>query len=309
MLGYIRAIYLPIAHSVSKDYPNICSFVQVNFALDRTVKIWRGGNEFSGHKTANVLGLGKWAGHTVGLDVTGLIQLLTLPRQLRRDNCYNLKLIKIVSASAIKTVSVTKSFEDRYDKSWLDVAHGNFGLDLTWRPAEKTTWMENFIKNTLTIAIGFVPGVGPLLQITFSVGWTLISQQDTGAAFALLKDLCPGLDLAEHVAQELIKSSSETRKFLPDGWEKLNLTAQKGAFAELQSTPKPIEDMDRMLPMLLQKEILDATGNSPDNEKKEDTEEGTTVTDNPESDSPIQKAGGEETISAIMSALDREPFE
>jgi len=68
--------------------------------------------------------------------------------------------------------------------------------------------------------------------------------------------------------------------------------AQKGAFNEIKSTPKPIEDMDRMLPMLLQKEVLDATGNSPDNnEKKEDTEEGPTVTDNPESDSPIMNAG------------------
>jgi hypothetical protein len=292
MLSYIRAIYLPVAHSVSKDHPDLCSFVQVNFALDRAIKTWRGGDQFVDHKTEKVLGLGKSAGNTVGLDVAGLIQLLTPPRQLRRDNCYNLRLIKIVSASTIKTVSVTKSFEDRYDKSWLDVAKGNFGLDLTWRPAEKTTWMESFIRNTLTVAIGFVPGIGPLLQVAFTVGWTLLSEEDPGAAFAMLKELCPGLDLAEHVVQELTKASSETRKFLPDEWEKLKLTAQKGAFNEIKSTPKPIEDMDRMLPMLLQKEVLNATGNSPDNnEKKEDTEEGPTVTDNPESDSPIMNAG------------------
>lgn len=104
----------------------------------------------------------------------------------------------MASTSAIETVSVTKSFEDRYDKSWLAVAKGNFGLDLTWRAPGKTTWMESFVRNTLTFAIGYIPVVGPLLQIASSLGWILISEEDTGAVFAMLKDMCPSIDLAGH---------------------------------------------------------------------------------------------------------------
>jgi len=54
--------------------------------------------------------------------------------------------------------------------------------------------------------------------------------------------------------------------------------------------------------MLLQKEVLNATGNSPDNEKKEDIEEGKTVTDNPQPDSPITNAG-EQAISTVESTF------
>ena len=138
-------MYLPVSYTVSKDHQDLCSFVQLNFALDRKVNFWRGGTNYGPHTTNKVLGLNKDSRSTVGLDVRGLIQLLTLPRQLRRDNCYKLKLVRLISASDVKTVPVTQSVSDDFDKSWTQVASGNFGLDLTWRAPEKTTWMENFI--------------------------------------------------------------------------------------------------------------------------------------------------------------------
>ncbi|KAL8778972.1 MAG: hypothetical protein Q9213_007157 [Squamulea squamosa] len=282
MLAYIRAIYLPVAYSVSKDHPDICSFVQVNFALSRIVKFWHGEGKFQDVQTDKVLGLGVNVQRTLALDVSGLIELLTLPRQLRRDNCYNLKLIKLQQAISLQPYQpVLKTYSNGPDISWLTVANGNYGLDLTWQPAQKSSWQETYIRNVLTIGIGFVPVAGPFLQVAFSVGWTLVSQEDPEAAFALLKDLVPGILLTEKIKIELKKAASETRAFLPDGWQELNLTTQSKV-AQTEVASKPIEAMDAMLPMLLQKEVLDATGNSQDKETpKVNEDEGQTLVNNP----------------------------
>ncbi|KAI4094834.1 MAG: hypothetical protein LQ339_007397 [Xanthoria mediterranea] len=283
-LAFIRAIYLPVAYSVSKDHPELCSFVQMNFALSRTVKFWHGEGRFDDVKTDQVLGLQPDVKRTLAVDVTGLIQLLTLPRQLRRDNCYNLKLLQLHPATSMPMddLWISKYYAHKTDISWVTVAKGNYGLDLTWQPPQKSTWEETFIKNTLTVAAGFVPAVGPIVQIMFSVGWTLISEEDPQAALRLLQDLCPAVDLSEHIVDELKKAAAESREFLPDGWKELNLQTQRHA-VEAKTTPKPIEPMDAMLPMSLQKQVLDATGNSPDEDTAPDESEdgGETVADTP----------------------------
>lgn len=256
----------------------------MNFALSRTLKVWHGEGHFAEIKTDKVLGLKKNSDRTLALDVAGLIELLTLPRQLRRDNCYNLKLIQLRQGISLVTpTEVAKSFSDSGDKNWIDVAKGNFGLDLMWQPPQKSTWQENFIRNVLTIAIGFIPVTGPFLQILFSVGWTLVSEENPAAAFALLKNMCPGIDITDKMIEELKKSAAETRKFLPDGWEALNLQLQQKT-VDANMTPKPIEKMDAMLPMLLQKEVLDATGNNPDKEQSKGSDDpGETIADTPAS--------------------------
>ncbi|KAL9026402.1 MAG: hypothetical protein Q9196_004928 [Gyalolechia fulgens] len=288
LLANIRAIYLPVAWSVSKDHPDLCSFVQVNFALSRTVKFWHGEGHFDDVKTDQVMGLRKNVQRTLALDVTGLIQLLTLPRQLRRDNCYNLKLLMLEQAISLQPKQgVSKSYSDGPDLSWIRVANGNYGLDLTWHPPQKSTWQENFIKNVLTIGIGFVPGVGPILQIMFAVGWTMVTQDDPEAAFQVLKDLCPGIDLTEKILSELKNTARETRLFLPDGWKELNLKTQESV-VEVQMVTRPVEAMDAMLPMLLQKQALAATGNNPDEETSTGSQdEGQTLVDNPAGDELI----------------------
>lgn len=117
----------------------------------------------------------------------------------------------------------------------------------------------------------------------FSVGWTLVSQEDPEAAFALLKDLCPGIDLTDKVLTELKNAASETRAFLPDGWIELNLSTQQKVVGA-KTTARPIEAMDAMLPMLLQKEVLDATGNSPDKQTAKSKDLGETFAENPVSE-------------------------
>ena len=134
----------------------------------------------------------------------------------------------------------------------------------------------------------------------FSVGWTLVSEEDPEAAFELLKNLCPGIDLTEKMIDELQKTATETRNFLPDGWKELNLKTQQQA-VKAETTPKPIEAMDAMLPMILQKEVLDATGNGPDKATPAGSpDEGETLVDNPAGE--LMDAG-RSVIGAVESVI------
>ena len=299
-LAYIRAIYLPVAHAVSEEHPDLCSFVQINFALNRTVKFWYGEGKFDDVKTDAVLGLPVNVQRTLALNPYKIIQLLTLPRQLRRDNCYNLKLLKLQQGISLQPHPQTsKSYHNGPDVAWTTIANGNFGLDLTWKPPNKSTWEENFIKNVLYIGVGFVPGAGPILQVMFSVGWQLIIQEDAEAAYSALKDAIPHIDLYDKMIRDLHKSAQETREFLPDGWEGLGLQT-KTAAAPFETKPKPIEAMDAMLPMLLQKEVLVATGNDPDKQTSvADEGEGETIVDQAAGD--LMDAG--EKVTGVVDAL------
>ncbi|KAL6712891.1 hypothetical protein ACLMJK_009603 [Lecanora helva] len=280
-MAHIRAVYFPVNFSVDKDHPDLCSYVQVSFAMERKIRTLKedgGWREIWTHKS---LGLRSDAFWSVGFDVTGLIELLSLPRQLRKDNCYNLGLIKSVLGGQIKSVSVSKTFGSGPDISWADMANANYGLDLTWKPCEKSSWMENYLRNVLTIATGFVPVVGALVQVVFSVGWELISQEDPQAAYELLKNLAPGIDLTDKIISELIRTAKDTQRFLPDGWDKMGLDFKKQEARSDNLAPRPIEeDMDKKMPMLLQGEILASTGTKNDDPK--DEEPGTVIKENAE---------------------------
>ena len=256
--------------------------MQVSFALPRKIKLAQGDKDWFEVSTHKVLGMRTDALRSVGFDVTGLIELLALPRQLRKDNCYNLRLIKAVDSRAIKTIPVTKSYSDKPDKSWTTIANGNYGLDLTWKPAEKSTWVEQYIRNTLTFAIGFVPVVGPFVQILFSVGWEIVVQEDLDGAYKMLKELCPSVDLTDKIISELTRTAKDTQQFLPDGWDKMGLDFKKLDARSDQLQPRPIEeDMDKQLPMMLQGEILASSG-TPNERPKDDEIPGEVIVDNAE---------------------------
>src|SRR6266536_3125282 len=64
---------------------------------------------------------------------------------------YASKLIKIANRENILTVPLTASSSDAYDFHFPQILKANFGLDLVWKPTEKSTWIADFIKNTLYI--------------------------------------------------------------------------------------------------------------------------------------------------------------
>ncbi|KAA8564348.1 hypothetical protein EYC84_011292 [Monilinia fructicola] len=198
MVAHIRAIYLPLSFYASENNQNLCCFVQINFAQNRVVAIWRGGNSMVTHPMNITTGIGIWQGHTLGLNVHELLKLLSLPRQLRKETPYSARLIKIVPNGAVRTVNtVVTTYRKEYDVEWLTVAKANFGLDLQWKPAERSSWLNDFFRDVLTNLISMIPVAGPFLAILFPVAWTLVVDPDS--AWDVLRDLVPAVNLTDQM--------------------------------------------------------------------------------------------------------------
>ncbi|KAF3026760.1 hypothetical protein E8E14_014836 [Neopestalotiopsis sp. 37M] len=226
----IRAIYIPIAQQASEDHPELCTFYQVNFAVaNNKVKIlhhsgsarkptvtWR---DVSLNKT---LGLPDWWSLTVGINFNGLVELLSLPRQLRAQNAFSSGNVIMIDKDLVASPRIEHSYSDDADFDWAKVASANYGLAIQWKPSiKKQDWMENFLKNSLTVAVGFIPGIGPIAAIAFPLAWTAIADPDNFVD--TLRNVCPGVDLQLKVVELLSSigdsSSKNVQKYLPEGWE------------------------------------------------------------------------------------------
>lgn len=222
MLGYIRAIYIPIAQQSDENYPDLCTFIQVNFTQRGPTKVWRPyAKEFRIRNYDKTFGVNLSQNLAIGLDIYGLLQLLTLPRQLRVSNAYAAKLISIVQTNDIKTVPVSSlnlsQAVDQYDFSFTKIASANFGLEVQWKPYQSNTWFAEYVRNSITFALGFVPGVGFILAISFSLGWSALTDPDN--FYDTLRSQIPAVILTEGIIQELKESAEATKKLLPPGWD------------------------------------------------------------------------------------------
>ncbi|KAF5248735.1 hypothetical protein FANTH_5805 [Fusarium anthophilum] len=209
MVARIRAIYIPVAFSASKNHPNLSMWLQVSFTQNRVADIWSGGSSFLGYETTAASGLGVWRGHSIGFDITGLTELLSCPRQFRKVNPYEAKFIKIAPRDTIRTVSVTDSYSDAYDFSWITIERAHSGLDIEWGKGEKGSWFEDFFKNAVAFGLGVVPGVGPLLSIAFSLGWTAVVNPDR--FMYELSLWAPSVKVPELFEEDVRKNSAEIR--------------------------------------------------------------------------------------------------
>lgn len=213
--------------------------MQINFAQNRIIAVWRGGNDMVTHRMNITTGIGVHHGHTIGFNVHELLKLLALPRQLRKSNPYAARLIKIVPASRITTQNIQNvtTYKHAYDVEWLTIANANFGLDLQWKPAQRSSWLNDFFRDVLTNLISMIPVAGPFLAILFPVAWTLIVDPDS--AWDMLHDLVPGINLTDQMVRALLTSLEETKEYLPDGWEALAIPHQPKSVAMIRSKASP----------------------------------------------------------------------
>jgi len=47
------------------------------------------------------------------------------------------------------------------------------------KPPSYNSFIGGFIKNVITISLGFVPGIGSLLSVSFALGWTALTDPDS----------------------------------------------------------------------------------------------------------------------------------
>ena len=77
-------------------------------------------------------------------------------------------------------------------------------------------WFADYIENAITFALGFIPGVGFILSISFSLGWTALTDPDS--FYAALKANVPAVLFANRIISELQKDAAETKQNLPLEW-------------------------------------------------------------------------------------------
>ena len=224
-LANIRAIYIPVAHQASEDHPELCTFQHVNFAAaDATINML---HHTGNPKKPNVYwknvtfsemhGLQDWNNLTLGININGLVNLLSLPRQLRAQNAFTSKNIIMLEAKMVASPKVEQTFMDHADFDWAQIARANFGLSIQKPAPQKPDWLKNFLKNSMTVAVGFLPGVGSITAIAFPLAWVAIADPDSFVE--TLRNLLPGIDLELKIIEAIQDSTKESREYLPDGWE------------------------------------------------------------------------------------------
>ncbi|KAH8423231.1 uncharacterized protein LDX57_000988 [Aspergillus melleus] len=242
-LANIRAIYIPVAHQASEDHPELCTFQHVNFASAnaRISMLHHTGdpakpNVFWKDVTfSKTHGLQDWNNLTLGVNINGLVNLLSLPRQLRAQNAFTSKNLIMLEAKMVASPKIEQTIMDRADFDWAQVASANFGLSVQWKVVvKKQDWLENFIKNSLTVAVGFIPGIGSIAAIMFPLAWVAVSDPDS--FMETFRNLVPGVDLELKIIEAIQESATEVREYLPEGWE-TSLIGPKFLAPKVSSTP------------------------------------------------------------------------
>ncbi|KAK8118447.1 uncharacterized protein PG998_003073 [Apiospora kogelbergensis] len=274
MLAHIRAIYIPVAQTASKEYPDLSTWVQVKFSRDQKVDIVRDTGKFEKQSMTKLKGLAIAREQTIGLHIAGLVELLTVPRHYRKEGMtpFTAKLVKIVPASSVKSIKkLSGSYGHEGDLDWLEIQKAHSGLDLMWKKAEKGTWVGDFTKNFMTFGIGFIPGIGPLLAITFSLAWTAVQDGDE-SFFKELSLWCPAVKITEAFKADIKKSVAVTRTYVDPKHLKEKKTTHPGSIGK---DPKP----DPAMTMAEAKKIIDASGRAAtaNDTKKIFTEENKTI--------------------------------
>ncbi|CAI7590405.1 unnamed protein product [Penicillium bialowiezense] len=229
--AHIRAIYIPVAQQASEEYPELCTFLNVNFAIDREVRILsyhcKWAQEFGYDvsdgvwetvKTEVALGLRPHVQWTLAINVPQLVNLLSVPRFLRKHNVFSSQTIRMVDAACVSAKGHVQTFSDGADLSWTAIVNANFGLTVQWAPPDPSAWLVDFIKNSVTIAAGFIPIIGPIAAVAFPLAFTAIT--DPASFEATLRSTIPQVDLAKHIEHQLQKSTQDQRSFLSDSWRK-----------------------------------------------------------------------------------------
>ncbi|KAK8009901.1 hypothetical protein PG990_008866 [Apiospora arundinis] len=273
MLAHIRAIYIPVAQSASKEYPHLSTWVQVKFSRDQKVDILRDTGKFEKQEMTKLKGLAIAREQTIGLNIAGLVELLTIPRHYRKADMtpFTAKLVKIVPASTVKTVKVSASYEHGGDLEWTAIEKAHSGLDVMWKKAEKGSWVGDFTKNLMVFGIGFVPGIGPLLAIAFSLTWTAV-QGDEDDFFKELSLWCPAVKITDAFKADVKKSAAVTRTYVDPKHLKEKKTAHAGSVGKDPKT-------DPKMTLAEAKKLLDASGKeaTANDTKKIFTEESKTI--------------------------------
>ncbi|KAL8693756.1 MAG: hypothetical protein Q9224_003694 [Gallowayella concinna] len=225
----IRAVYFPLAHVCSEAFPDICSYIMVDFRLRDQIRFYSDigtWNPWLSIKLSDTTGLGTehWR-RSIAFDLQGIYHYLSLPRQLRHPDqgLYNARstkdiLIYLVLCETVRpgmSEASMKLFERKveFDRE-MDLARvvsANLGVDLVWAPYQYSSFLFDLFTGLAEFALGFIPVVGPLLSFGFSVAVTAITDPDFFRSDNLL-------GLHRDFLEAIIDSGLKSRKYMTPGF-------------------------------------------------------------------------------------------
>jgi hypothetical protein len=221
MTAEVRAIYFPLAHQCDEAFPNICSYLMIDFRLrDKISFRVRSQSRVIDAKCNINTGLGKdmWS-WTMGFDLEGVYGYLSLPHQLRNPEMglYNAleegdEIIWLVGYSDIANYDSANEVRVKFDREMdlAKVVSANLGVELVWAPYEFTNWALEIFKSLVEFGLGFIPVVGPLLAAEFSITITAITDPDFFRSDNIL-------DLPLALLEVIIDSAKRSKKYLTPG--------------------------------------------------------------------------------------------
>ncbi|KAJ6013708.1 hypothetical protein N7540_008299 [Penicillium herquei] len=186
----IHAIYIPVAQQASEEYPELCTFQNINFSMSREVKIMKHSAKWYPDFGNEVLD---------GWDTMKMDATLGLSTDANWTMAVNIPQLLIGIC-------------------WTTIVNANFGLTVQWAPPNPSAWLMDFIKNSVTIALGFVPAIGPIAAVAFPLAFTAIA--DPANFHSTLRSVLLQAELIDHIIHQVTKSTNDQKGYLSDSWRK-----------------------------------------------------------------------------------------
>ncbi|KAF5660059.1 hypothetical protein FHETE_9169 [Fusarium heterosporum] len=209
----LRAIYFPVVQTTDQAFPNLCTYVVIDFRHRTYLDIFNVAG-FSQRIQVNTQdGLGYRDDLTWGFNIPNIITYLTIPSKLRNPD-QGLFKTKVRGDELVVCANSNRSWAGTFthtsffrEMDMADILSATFGVEVGWRPFEYSSFLKNIILQVVELGLGFIPGAGPILSVAFGIAVQLL--QDP-ASFHYTNVL----DLSAAVLETLISSSGNSRKYL-----------------------------------------------------------------------------------------------
>ena len=196
LLSPFRAIYFPLAHQAGPGFEDLCVYLMIDFRLRQGAEmLYPAINTYRPLRFDREKGLDYRHTDVMSIDLKGIYDYLILPQQLRapekglyRTERRGDELITMwdrARPSPMRpgggngpnpVLTVRRPF--LRDIDLVGVINDNFGVDVTWQPYQYSSWVVKFITHIVNLGLGFIPVVGPLASVSFSVTLQAITDPD-----------------------------------------------------------------------------------------------------------------------------------
>jgi hypothetical protein len=153
----------------------------------------------------------------LGINPARLITALVIPRNSRKVDAFSSKSIVLMDSDDIPNAVLVEEFDDNCMADWAVVVSENQGLNIKWGEANMDTpWFLEYLKNSVSYAIGYVPIVGPFLAFGWNLAISGIPEGDEGFLDSL-REQVPSVQLLEGFVEEIKNLSEEAKPMLKPG--------------------------------------------------------------------------------------------